>query len=74
MDPAASSFSRVSPLWSGCLGGVREWAERIGRKYERGECSLAAQTDRITRGHQREGRARLSCRCPASKQVGNIPN
>ena len=37
------------------LGVVREWAERIGRKYERGECSQAAQTDRIARGHQRTG-------------------
>ena len=32
------SFSkRVSATCWSCLGGVREWVERIGRKHERGD-------------------------------------
>ena len=51
------------------LGDVTEWAERIERKYERGECSLAAQTDRITRGHHRAGQGQLGVPlfCPRKK-------
>ena len=46
------------------LGGVKKWAEQIGRKYERGECSRSARTDPVRPGARAKPSYGLPLLCP----------